>query len=138
MATRSEADILSDINSRRDSVTDLGAELKQRIDELGDLVLDTVDRQQAFSEVFAAFRPSRFDLYPLPDDCAIARTDHAIRVSGVIVDTANGQVVGQLARTIGLDEGLATLALGSNPLAAQVLKVPHHGSKHGVNLELTE
>jgi len=29
-------------------------------------------------------------------------------------------------------------ALGSNPLAAQVLKVSHHGSKHGVNLELTE
>jgi hypothetical protein len=30
------------------------------------------------------------------------------------------------------------IALGGNPLAAHVFKVPHHGSKHGVNLELTE
>jgi hypothetical protein len=30
------------------------------------------------------------------------------------------------------------LALGSNPLRAQVFKVPHHASKHGVNLELVE
>lgn len=30
------------------------------------------------------------------------------------------------------------VALGSNPLSAKVFKVPHHGSKHGVNLELTE
>jgi hypothetical protein len=30
------------------------------------------------------------------------------------------------------------MALGNNPLSAQVLKVPHHASKHGVNLELVE
>lgn len=30
------------------------------------------------------------------------------------------------------------MALGSDPLRAQVLKVSHHGSKHGVNLELIE
>jgi hypothetical protein len=30
------------------------------------------------------------------------------------------------------------MALGSDPLRAQLLKVPHHASKHGVNLELVE
>jgi hypothetical protein len=30
------------------------------------------------------------------------------------------------------------MALGNNPLSAQVFKVPHHASKHGVNLELVE
>jgi competence protein ComEC len=30
------------------------------------------------------------------------------------------------------------MALGSNPLLASVFKVAHHGSKHGVNLELLE
>jgi beta-lactamase superfamily II metal-dependent hydrolase len=30
------------------------------------------------------------------------------------------------------------MALGTNPLRAQVFKVPHHASKHGVNLELVE
>jgi len=30
------------------------------------------------------------------------------------------------------------MALGSNPLSAQVFKVSHHASKHGINLELVE
>ena len=30
------------------------------------------------------------------------------------------------------------MALGTDPLRAQILKLPHHGSKHGVNLELVE
>lgn len=30
------------------------------------------------------------------------------------------------------------MALGNNPLRAQIFKLPHHGSKHGVNLELVE
>jgi hypothetical protein len=30
------------------------------------------------------------------------------------------------------------MALGSDPLRAQIFKVPHHASKHGVNLELVE
>ena len=30
------------------------------------------------------------------------------------------------------------MALGADPLRAQVFKVPHHASKHGVNLELVE
>ena len=30
------------------------------------------------------------------------------------------------------------MALGSDPLRAEVFKIPHHGSKHGVNLELVE
>jgi hypothetical protein len=108
MAARSEAQILSDIAARRASgIADLGAELRQRIDELGNLVLDTVDRQQAFAEVFDAFRPPNFDLFPQPDECAIAAAGHVIRVSGVIVDTANRQVVGPLVRTISFDTGIA-------------------------------
>jgi hypothetical protein len=109
MAARSEDHILRDIGGRRvGGIADLGAELKRRIDELGDLVLDTVERQQAFAEVFDAFRPPHFDLFPLPDECAIAVSGHTIRIAGVIVDTANRQVVGQLVRTIGLDEGIAS------------------------------
>lgn len=30
------------------------------------------------------------------------------------------------------------MALGNDPLRAQIFKLPHHGSKHGVNLELIE
>jgi hypothetical protein len=108
MAARTEAQILADIAARRAAgIADLGVELRQRIDDLGNLVLDTVDRQAAFAEVFDAFRPPNFDLFPEPDQCAIAAAEHAIRVSGVIVDTANRQVVGHLVRTISLDSGIA-------------------------------
>lgn len=108
MAARTETQILNDIAARRAAgIADLGADLRQRIDDLGNLVLDTVDRQQAFAEVFDAFKPPNFDLYPQPDDCAIAVAGHVIRVSGVIIDTANRQVVGDLVRTIALDTGIA-------------------------------
>lgn len=30
------------------------------------------------------------------------------------------------------------MAMGADPLSASVFKIPHHGSKHGVNLELVE
>ena len=30
------------------------------------------------------------------------------------------------------------MALGADPLKAQVFKVPHHASKHGLNIELVE
>jgi hypothetical protein len=30
------------------------------------------------------------------------------------------------------------MAVGTNPLSGSIFKVPHHGSKHGVNLELLE
>jgi hypothetical protein len=43
---------------------------------------------------------------------------------------------------LGPDESMVSRALekarGVRPLDAEVLKVPHHGSKHGVNLELVE
>jgi hypothetical protein len=43
---------------------------------------------------------------------------------------------------LGPDESVVSVALkkarGVRPLAADVLKVSHHGSKHGVNLELVE
>lgn len=108
MAARTEAQILRDIAARRASgIADLGAELRQRIDDLGSLDLDTVDRQQAFAEVFDAFKPPNFDLYPRPDDCEISVSGHLIRISGVIVDTANQQLVGEIVRTIALDTRLA-------------------------------
>lgn len=108
MAARTEAQILSDIATRQaGGIADLGADLRQRIDDLGNLVLDTVDRQAAFAEVFDAFRPPNFDLYPQPDECAIAAAGHVVRVSGVIVDTANRQLVGHLVRTISLDTRVA-------------------------------
>lgn len=108
MAARTEAQILADIAARRaGGIADLGADLRQRIDDLGNLVLDTVDRQEAFADVFDAFRPRNFDLYPQPDDCSIDVAGHEIRVSGVLVDTANRQVVGHLVRTINLDGRIA-------------------------------
>lgn len=108
MAARTEAQILSGIAVRRAAgIPDLGAELRQRLDDLGSLVLDTVDRQQAFAEVFDALRPPNFDLFPEPDACVISQIGHVIRVTGVIVDTANGQVVGHLVRTISLDARIA-------------------------------
>ncbi|MFL5953691.1 MAG: hypothetical protein ACJ76I_06250 [Gaiellaceae bacterium] len=108
MAARTEAQILADIAARRAAgIADVGDELRQRIEDLGSLVLDTVDRQQAFAEVFDALRPPNFDLFPEPDACAIAQAGHVIRVTGVIVDTANRLVVGHLVRTISLDDGIA-------------------------------
>lgn len=99
-----EQQILAGITARRDrGIPDLGAELRRRISELGDLRLDTPERQRAFSEVFVAFTPPQFDLYALPDECAISVTDNTIQIVGLLVDTARRQCVGQLWRTITLD-----------------------------------
>ncbi len=52
-----------------------------------------------------------------------------------------GQVMSDFAELRPSDSPVAKqlrMALGSDPLRAQVFKVPHHASKHGVNLELVE
>jgi hypothetical protein len=108
MATQTETQLLAAIAARRRrGIADMGAELRRRIADLGDMRLDTVERQAAFAEVFDAFRPPHFDFYALPDECAVATADSTIRITGVIVDTANRQAVGQLVRTIALDQRLA-------------------------------
>ncbi len=52
-----------------------------------------------------------------------------------------GQVMTDFAELRPSDSPVAKqlrMALGADPLRAQVFKVPHHASKHGVNLELVE
>jgi competence protein ComEC len=52
-----------------------------------------------------------------------------------------GQVMSDFAELRPSDSPVAKqlrMALGADPLRAQVFKVPHHASKHGVNLELVE
>src|SRR5687767_8222399 len=99
MAAQTEHQVLAAIGARRTAgIADLGAELKQRIADLGDLRLDTPRRQEAFQEVFAAFTPARFDFYAMPDECAIATSSNTIQISGVLVDTQNRQCVGPMRR----------------------------------------
>jgi hypothetical protein len=109
VAARSEQQILAAIDARRAAgVADLGAELRQRIADLGDLRLDTPERQDAFREVFAAFTPAQFGFFAMPDECAIATASNTIQVSGVLVDTQNRQCVGPMRRTLVLDVHFAT------------------------------
>jgi hypothetical protein len=104
VSARTEQQILADIDVRRRAgIADLGAELKLRIRDLGDMALDTPARQEAFREVFDAFTPPRFDLFAMPDECAISTADNTIRISGVLVDAANRQCVGPVRRTLVLD-----------------------------------
>ncbi len=52
-----------------------------------------------------------------------------------------GQVMSDFAELRASDSPVAKqlrMALGADPLRGQVFKVPHHASKHGVNLELVE
>jgi competence protein ComEC len=52
-----------------------------------------------------------------------------------------GQVMSDFAELRPSDSPVAKqlrMALGADPLRAQIFKVPHHASKHGVNLELVE
>jgi beta-lactamase superfamily II metal-dependent hydrolase len=52
-----------------------------------------------------------------------------------------GQVMSDFAELRPNDSPVAKalrMAMGADPLRAQVFKVPHHASKHGVNLELVE
>ena len=58
---------LDAIAARRAEITDLGAELRQRIDELGEARLNTQARQNAFAEVIEAITPPNFDVFPYPD-----------------------------------------------------------------------
>lgn len=109
MGAQAEDNILAAIAARRQAgIADLGADLRLRIADLGDLVLDTPARQAGFQEVFDAFTPAQFDFFAVPDECAIAIAGSTIRVSGILVDTENRQYVGPMTRTLVLDVHLAS------------------------------
>jgi hypothetical protein len=108
---------------------------------------------------------SRFDSYGIdPNDASLAlkiefpavntyeqragdRSYLRLRTTQTLILGADAQTLswGQVLvdfPQLGPDESAVTAALrrarGTEPLQAQVFKVPHHGSKHGVNLELAE
>jgi GNAT superfamily N-acetyltransferase len=102
------AAVLDAIAKRRAAgIADLGAELHARIDELGGIALDSPPLQSAFEEVFKGLTPPEFDLFPVPDACGIDTAGHEIAIRGALVDQANRQVVGDLARLLRLDAGRA-------------------------------
>lgn len=95
--------ILDGIFSRQASVNDLGADLRQRIDELGQVTLDSQARQAAFGEILDAITPPGFDVFPFPDECRVDPADHSIELVGAVVDQARRQVVGVINRKLVLD-----------------------------------
>jgi hypothetical protein len=108
---------------------------------------------------------SRFDSYGIdPNDASLAlkiefpaintyedragdRSYRRLRSTQTLILGADAQTLswGQVLvdfPQLGPEKSAVTAALrrarGTEPLRAQVLKIPHHGSKHGVNLELAE
>jgi GNAT superfamily N-acetyltransferase len=106
MATDPLQTALDEIEHRRAAgIGDLAAELRQRVDVLGDAPLNSRPRQEAFAEVMDALTPPGFDLFPMPDECFVELTSHVVRIVGVVVDVARRQLVATLGRRLFLDEG---------------------------------
>jgi hypothetical protein len=80
-----------------------GGELRMRIDDLGELKLDTSARHDAFREVYGALTPTGFRLMPFPDRTRIELADHVLHIEAVVVDENIGQVVGEIKRRFVLD-----------------------------------
>jgi GNAT superfamily N-acetyltransferase len=99
---------LDAITERRAAgIPNLGIELRTRIDELGGVALDSPPLQAAFEEVLEGLTPPEFDLFPVPDACGLNAADHEIAIRGTLIDQANRQVVGEIARLLRLDAGRA-------------------------------
>jgi hypothetical protein len=92
------------IDARRQSggICD-SAELRQRIDDLGDMKLSDKARHDAFREVYDALTPTGFRLMPFPDRTNITVTGHVLNIEAVVVDENIGQVVGAIERRFELD-----------------------------------
>jgi hypothetical protein len=100
-----EAQALAQIAARRAAGGAFdGPELIQRIDDLGDMRLNTEARHDAFTELYAAFTPSGFRFVPFPNDCAITVAGHRVNLKAVIVDDRIGQVVAEIVRDVLLDQ----------------------------------
>ena len=100
-------EIIDEIDRRRAAgIADLAVELRRRVDELGDRPLNTRPLQDTMLEVFEAFTPAGFALYPIPDDCRVLITGgRQIIVAGTVVDATLRQTVGTMARHLDLDAG---------------------------------
>jgi hypothetical protein len=100
-----ETQALADVATRRSAagVFD-NAELSRRVDDLGDMALNSRGRHDAFAELYAAFTPSGFRFVPFPNECAITATGHRVYLKAVIIDDAVGQVVAEIVRDVLLDQ----------------------------------
>jgi GNAT superfamily N-acetyltransferase len=100
-------EIIHEIDRRREAgIADPAVELRRRVDELGDRPLDTRPLQDTMLEVFEAFTPAGFALYPIPDECRVLVTGgQQIMVAGTVVDATLRQTVGTIARHLDLDAG---------------------------------
>lgn len=107
-ATLPEPDALAAIAARRQASTPFDhTEIMRRVEELGDMQLDSAARHGAFAELYAAYAPLGFRFVPFPDHCTIASADHKIALRAVIIDDAVGQVVAEITRSIDLDNRVA-------------------------------
>jgi hypothetical protein len=103
------------------------AELRQRIDDLGDMKLSDKARHDAFREVYDALTPTGFRLMPFPDRTNITVAGHVLKIEAVVVDENIGQVVGAIERRFELDSRFVDHQL-------LALQVPYRGA--GLSLVL--
>jgi hypothetical protein len=104
-----EPQALQDLARRRvTGIKDLGAELRQRIAELGSMTLSTPDRRDAFAEVLATMRVEPYDLVLDSEESAIDATSELLHLRGLLVERlANGDVrpVALIERLIDFGQG---------------------------------
>lgn len=83
----------------------LAADMIRRIDELGDLPLDSRARRAAFSELLHAFSVPGLRLEMLSQHCVCARSEHAVELAGRLYD--GDQLAAAWQRAILLDRRIA-------------------------------
>ncbi|MHB8719242.1 MAG: hypothetical protein ACYDAC_10185 [Candidatus Dormibacteria bacterium] len=99
----SEAAILRDIFSKQARGVPLTEqELRGRVDALGDMHLDTPDRQRVLADLGSALMPPNFE-WILTNQSCLTVSDHRVTLVGDVNAKAEGLLAAQMERSIWLD-----------------------------------
>jgi hypothetical protein len=93
-----EAQALHRLALRRAAgVSDLGAEVRQRIEELGAMALSTPPRRDAFAEVISAYQVPPFELVLDLAESSIEPADRVLHLKGLLVERKPGNAFSPVA-----------------------------------------
>jgi hypothetical protein len=106
-----EQDAMQRLADRRAAgVADLGAEVRQRIAELGPMPLHTAERRAAFSEIISAFEVAPYPFLLDPTESTISTNPETLHLKGLLVEALPGggvQPVAQVERMLDFGAGTA-------------------------------
>jgi hypothetical protein len=107
----SETQALQALHARRATgIPDLGAEVRQRISELGAMDLSTAARRDAFAEVIAAHDVTPYVLLLDPNESSVDPVGSLLHLKGALVEPRAAQrpvVVAIVERLLDLEGGIA-------------------------------